>query len=105
MTDDRYADNSENPLGPEMEADYQRRKARFYASFEKKRQQAEATFERYRDYYEQRMAPPVIVIHLVMDEDRDRTACTGELWRPPPDDYYPKVPRQLCEACRRAGTR
>lgn len=60
-------ENNENPLGPEMETDYQSRKARFYAAFEKKRQEAEATFKRYETYFREKGLPPFKT--LSKDED------------------------------------
>ncbi len=47
---------------------------------------------------------PVVIVHLVMDEDHGRTACTGERWEHP-GDSGPRVPHQLCGACRLIGAR
>jgi hypothetical protein len=41
------------------------------------------------------------VIHLVRDDDRARTACTGAPWQPPPHAFRPHLPRMQCQACYR----
>lgn len=51
MAEEYATADKERPLGPEMEADYQQRKARFYATFEKKRQEAEALFKKYEEHF------------------------------------------------------
>jgi hypothetical protein len=48
---------------------------------------------------------PTVTIHLVMDEDPTRTACTGTKWEAPRDGEWPTVPREFCVACSQLGKR
>jgi|KBSSwiStaDraftv2_1062776.scaffolds.fasta_scaffold01170_13 hypothetical protein len=52
-----------------------------------------------------READGTYVSHLVMDEDRRRAACTGQLWGGLPNDMPPGTRVRLCAACLHASTR
>jgi hypothetical protein len=43
--------------------------------------------------------PDGIVIHLARDGDRERTACSGEPYQPPPYGFRPRTPRVFCYDC------